>query len=1345
MAVNSNVQVQCGVVIVALIGYGTALVSGLEAQAPNLVAAYGFNEGSGTTLSDLSGNGNNGTIANGTWTASGKFGAALVFNGSSTKVTVSDAATLHLSTAMTLEAWVNASAVTSAWRDVIYKGVDNFYLEGTSDKNKVPAAGGTFGTNDTAAFATAALGLNTWMHLTETYDGSTIRLYVNGVQVSSLAQTGAIATSTKPLQIGGDSDWGQYFKGMIDEIRIYNGALTATQIQTDMNTPVAPAGPDTQPPSAPANLAAAAVSQTQISLNWTASTDNIGVIGYLVERCQGPGCTGFAQIATPVGTSYNDAGLTANTTYTYRVRATDAAGNSSGYSNLSTTATPTPDAQPPTAPSNLGATAVSGSQINLSWTASTDNVGVTNYLIERCQSVNCNNFTQVATSAGTTYNDTGLASNTNYSYRARAADAAGNLSSYSNTVTATTQATPSGLVAAYSFSEGAGTTVGDASGNGNIGTTANATWTTSGKYGSALMFNGTNARVNINDATVLHLATALTLEAWVNPSAVTNAWRDVIYKGNDNFYLEATSQNNQVPAAGGTFGGNDTGAYGTAALPLNTWTHLAETYDGSAIRLYVNGVEVSSLAQTGNVAASTKQLQIGGDSDWGQYFKGAIDEIRVYNVALTAAQIQADMNTPVGSSTSYPAATLSTASVNFGNQTVGVPSSAQTVTVTNSGAASLLISNVTVTGTNASEFAQTNNCSALIEVNASCTISVVFTPVAAGTRTASLSISDNALNSPQTASLTGSGITGLSITPRVTVLTPTGVQQFTASGSGVTWSVDGVAGGNSSVGSITAAGLYTPPTAAGTHTVTATSGGSLSGNATVYISTYPGTFTYHNDNFRTGQNVNETVLTPLNVTQTQFGKLNTYALDGIAYASPLYVANVNIAGQGFHNVVYVATEHDSVYAFDADGLSSSPLWKVSFVNAAAGVTTVPAADTGETGDIPNEIGITGTPVIDSATSTLYVVAKTKEVSGGTTNYVQRLHALDIKSGAEKFGGPVVIQASVPGTGDGSQGTTVPFVSLRENQRPGLLLSNGVVYIGFASHGDQHPWHGWVLGYNATTLQQVMAYNVTPNDYGGGIWQGGCALAADSAGNIYFVTGNGAFDANTGGSDYGDSFVKLAPNGTVVDYFAPHDQASMDANNLDLGSGGSALLLDQSGPNAHLMVSAGKGGTVYVVNRDNMGHYNPSNDNQIVQALPNIFQGGTPEPGNFSSPVYFNGYIYFSAISNPLQAFQMINGRLLTSAVSQTPESYNYPGGTMAISANQSTNGVLWVVQRTGASSAGVLRAYDATNLAMELYNSGQAGSRDTLDVAAKYSIPLIANGKVFVGSNSKLTIYGLLP
>src|ERR1035441_3096829 len=281
-------------------------------------------------------------------------------------------------------------------------------------------------------------------------------------------------------------------------------------------------------------------------------------------------------------------------------------------------------------------------------------------------------------------------------------------------------------------------------------------------------------------------------------------------------------------------------------------------------------------------------------------------------------------------------------------------------------------------------------------------------------------------------------------------------QQFTASGS-VTWSVDGVVGGSSTSGTINSTGLYSPPHSIGSHTVTATTSQSQA-SATVYISNYPGTYTFHNDNLRTGQNNNETVLTPANVNPVQFGKLFSYSIDGIAFASPLYVADVNIPSGGLHNIVYVATENDSVYAFDADGLSTTPLWHVSFLKS--GVTTVPCADVGECGDIPTQIGITSTPVIDQTGGTIYVVAATKE---GTSTWVQRLHALDITTGAEKFGGPVVLQASLPGTGSGSSGGNVAFDPLRENQRAGLLLNGGVLYIAFGSHGDNSPWHGWVLG------------------------------------------------------------------------------------------------------------------------------------------------------------------------------------------------------------------------------------------------------------------------------------------
>ena len=580
----------------------------------------------------------------------------------------------------------------------------------------------------------------------------------------------------------------------------------------------------------------------------------------------------------------------------------------------------------------------------------------------------------------------------------------------------------------------------------------------------------------------------------------------------------------------------------------------------------------------------------------------------------------------------------------------------------------------------------------------------------------------------------------LTVTPRATALTFTGTQQFNVNNGNVTWSVDGAVGGSASSGTISTSGLYAPSNSVGAHTVTATtSDQSQSGSATVYIANYPGTFTFHNDSLRTGVNNNETVLTTANVNQAQFGKLFSYPTDGFAYASPLYVANVSIPGKGFHNVVYVETEHDSVYAFDADGLSSTPLWQVTFL--VKGATTVPCADTGECGDITNEIGITSTPAIDPASGTMYVVAKTKE----NKNYVQRLHALDITTGAEKFNGPVVIQASVPGAGDGTN--TVTFNPLRENQRPGLLLNNGVVYLGFGAHGDNPTWYGWILGYNANTLQQVMVYNSAPDASQAGIWQSGGGLATDASGNLFFTTGNGVFNANSGGRDYGDTVVKLSPAGTIVDYFTPHDQANMAAQDLDLASAGPTLLVDQSGANPHVLITAGKGGSIYVINRDNMGHYNSGSDNQTIQTLVGVLPYGNNEQGNYSAPVFFNNYVYFGAVNDNLKAFQLSSGLLSNTPTSQSPETYPNRGGSFAVSSNGSSNGILWAIQDNSFNTPdnGVLRAYNANNLTNELYNTDQAASRDTLDVANKFSIPLVANGKVFVVSQTQLIGYGLLP
>jgi fibronectin type 3 domain-containing protein len=1307
---------------------------------PAPVAAYAFDEGAGTTTADASNNGNGGTTANTTWASSGKYGKALVFNGTNARVSVPDSASLHLSTGMTLEAWVNPATVGADWRDLIYKGNDNYYLMESSDHGGAPAAGGTFAGANANAFASSSLPTNTWSHVAATYDGATLRLYLNGSLVGSSAKTGNIASSTNQLQIGGDSIYGQYFNGLIDEVRIYNAPLSAAAIQVDMATPVGGGGSsDTQPPSAPGTLSASAVSSSEIDLSWGPATDNVAVSGYQILRCQGALCANFAVLAQPPGvaTTYKDTGLSANTSYSYEVRALDAAGNLGPVSNAATATSTSTDTIPTSAPGTLTATATSSTRINLAWGAATDNVGVTGYRIDRCQGAGCTDFSHLAqlTGTGTTYSDTPVSSNTTYRYQVRALDAEGNQGPYSNAASATTGAL--GVVAAYSFDEGAGTTVADSSGNGNTGTISNATWAAAGKYGAALLFNGTNARVNIPNSSSLQLTSGMTLEAWVNPATVSNAWRDVIYKGNDNYYLGATTSPTGGPGGGGTFGGTGADVVGSSALPTNTWSHLALTYDNASLRLYVNGILADSQARTGAIATSTNQLQIGGDSIYGQYFNGIIDDVRIYNSAISAAQIQADMDQ---AGTGVPTApTNLIASVTSSTQ-IDLTWGASTDTAG-------------VTGYRV-ERCQGEGCSSFTQIAAPSATNYSDTGLTPGTSYSYRVRAIDAAGKLGPYSATATGFTGLVVTPRQAALTPGQTQQFgaTVPGGGspaVTWSVDGLTGGSGTVGTITTSGLYTAPATAGTHVIRATTlDQTLSATATAFISDYTGTFTYHNDNMRTGQNLEEVVLNPSNVNSSSFGKLFSLPLDGVALASPLYVVNVSIPGQGLHNVVYVATEHDSVYAYDANSGSTTPLWKKSFIDPANGITTVPAADTGECCDIAPEIGITSTPVIDKNTNTIYVVAKTKEVAGGTTRYVQRLHALDLSTGNEKLGGPVVLQASVPGTGAGSTNGQLPLDPLRENQRTGLLLLNGVLYFGFASHGDNQPYHGWILGYNASTLQQTLAFCLTPDTEGAGVWMSGAGIASDSTGSLYYITGDGPFDGNTGGSNWGDSYIKMTTAGGVTDYFTPFNQDLLNAGNHDLGSGGALLLPDQPGPHPHLMVSSGKDGTIYLVDRDDMGHYSPTTNN-IVQTLPNIFPNGSPEPGNFSAPVYYNGYVFFGPLGDKLQAFKLTNGLLSTSATFRSTATFPDRGPSMAISASGSSGGILWAVQRNGTSSPGVLYAYDpmnsSGNVLKELYNSGQAGTRDTMGVASKFSIPLIANGKVYVAGTNTLTVYGLLP
>ncbi len=478
--------------------------------------------------------------------------------------------------------------------------------------------------------------------------------------------------------------------------------------------------------------------------------------------------------------------------------------------------------------------------------------------------------------------------------------------------------------------------------------------------------------------------------------------------------------------------------------------------------------------------------------------------------------------------------------------------------------------------------------------------------------------------------------------------------------------------------------------------------------------------TYQYDDTRAGTNAYETILTPSNVTQAQFGKLFSYPIDGQAYAQPLYLANLDIGGIS-HNVVFVATENDSVYAFDAD--SRQTLWHASFL--INGATTVPSSDV-SCGQITPQIGITSTPVIDSSTNTIYVVAMTKE-SG---SYVHRLHALDVTTGLDKAGSPVVIQASVPGTGEG--GSTITLVPKNYKQRPGLLLLNGVVYLGMSSHCDIGTYHGWLLGYDEQSLKQVSVYNDTPNGAMGSFWAGGAAPAADSAGNIYVVSGNGTFDAAS--SNFGESYLKLnGSNLTVADYFTPFNFASLDAADLDTGSAGVALLGDEAGSAAHphLMAGAGKEGRAYLIDRDNLGKWQSKAD-AVVQSIPNAISG------LFGNPAYFNHWVYFCAGADQLRAYPISNATLGMPIASQF--TFTNLGCVPTVSANGTSNGIVWTLD----TSSHTLRAFDASNIATALWDSSQNAQRDAIDSVVKFSAPMVANGKVYAATNDALYVFGLL-
>jgi hypothetical protein len=630
----------------------------------------------------------------------------------------------------------------------------------------------------------------------------------------------------------------------------------------------------------------------------------------------------------------------------------------------------------------------------------------------------------------------------------------------------------------------------------------------------------------------------------------------------------------------------------------------------------------------------------------------------------------------------------------------------------------------------------------------------------------------------------------VTVTPkRAAVTVTTQTQQFVSSVAGVTWSVDGIAGGNSTVGTISATGLYTPPAMAGNHTLTATSGNS-SGSASVAVTDLPGVLTYHNDPSRDGSNTREFALSSSTVTTATFGKLFSCGVDGAIYAQPLWMRGLSIGG-GIHNVIFVATQHDSVYAFDADAHPCVTYWHVNLLDTSHGGTSgeksVSWNDVGNCfGDIYPEVGVTGTPLIDAVTRTIYLVSASEKNAtspGNCSNtgatFFHRLHALDIFSGNEKFSAPVTIAASVPGTGDGSVGGMVSFNSQLHHQRSGLAEAGGRIFVVFAAHEDATPYHGWVIAYKALNVQQQVAvFNTTPNGMNGadgGIWGGGGAPAVDGGGDIYVTTGNGVFDESPPppNFDYGDSILRLhfvtgntmnGVNLSVAGYFTPDDQLHLAQSDGDLGSGAAVLLpLQTSGAGPqHLLVQTGKEGVVYLIDRDHMGQFNPMNNDQIVQS----FSG--PTGGLWGTPAFWRNNLYIGGQSDSVRQFTFDPAKEMfnPAVASLSSQVYGYPGTTPSVSSLGVNHGIVWAIDSSlygfASPNAGVncsvvpvpaactgpavLHAYDATNLTLEYWNSSMAANnRDRAGNAVKFTPPTVANGKVYVGTRTGVYVYGLLP
>jgi hypothetical protein len=1124
---------------------------------------------------------------------------------------------------------------------------------------------------------------------------------------------------------------------------------------------------DTDPPTVPTGLSASAVTASTVTLNWMASTDEpnpggTGVGGYYVYR--NAGTTPIATITN--GTSHTDTGLAASTVYQYQVAAFDreSPANASARSTAvtATTTASAGDTQPPTVPTGLHASSVLLTQVTISWAASADlpnpgGSGIGGYYIYR----NGNTTTAIATvTTGTAYTDSGLLANTAYTYQVAAFDQAApkpNVSAPSNPLAVTTAkdtqapSVPAGLaasgvtVSAVTISWSPATDLPNPGGtgiggynvyrNGNTATPV-ATVTSSTTYTDTGLIGGTAYQYQV---------AAFDRAQPANVSAPSGA-------------VTATTSPVTVPPS--VPGGLKASAVTVSTITL-TWNASTDTTPGApgvgGYNVYRNGNTATPIATVTSGTTYTDTGLIGGTAY--QYQVAAFDRAQPANVSAPSGAVTATTS-PVTVPPSVPtglkasAVTVSTITLTWNastDATPGGPGVGGYYLYRNGNTATPVAS---VTGTAYTDTGLTASTSYQYQVAAfdKATPPNVSAPSASVTATTS-----------------ASGSVTVTVSPRRAGLTTSQSQIFVATVSGtvntsVTWSVDGVDGGNSTIGTITSGGLYTPPSSGGVHSITATSvaNSSGSGTSTAAVTDLAGIYTHHVDVARTGQNLKEYALTPAIVGGAgNFGRLFTCAVDGPMYAHPLYVANLSIGG-GTHNVVFLATENDSVYAIDADSSACVIYWQKSFINGSTVLTVPQDNSTGFAGNV----GITGTPVINPALGTMYVVVMTKEIgAGNSVSYHHRLHALGLATGSEAAGSPVDVTGSVA-----SQSGTVQFDSSVQNQRAALLLSGyasgTAVYIAFASFGDIGNWYGWVMSYDASSLHQIAVWNAAPNGSAGGIWMSGGGIAADSSGGLFFSTGNGTFDDKADiippmapGNDFGESYVKLNPTTlNVTDFYTPSQNFYWTGGDLDISSSGLVVLPDGLGPTGHpnLLAGSDKQGHFWLIDRDAMSRFSPSSDNTVQYLqLPNVSACGVECV--YSTPAYWNGTIYVAVNAAQLMAIPLVSGLVPASAGVVTPssmsaETYKYPAPTPSVSALTSNNAIVWALEtnangtgnQSGFSGPAILRAYDATNLGHTLYSS-TASANDKAGNAVKFQAPVVANGKVYVAGDHALTVYGLLP